>query len=159
MLGSHIPNARQNGSGSANLETDAELQCTSEKIQPVGGNAGAHVDLHEQHDTGMLFESAGNSGAIDGLGKSPGRRSAYSCLQQLCGRLETLCDRKRSAETTSISHPAHERDFDGATGTRFNPLKSTCATPTKQMEKEVQRTAEQFGMKIEQDEKNGQIKT
>ena len=40
------------------------------------------------------------------------------------------------------------RDFDGATGTRFNPLKSTCATPTKQMEKEVQQTAEQFGMKI-----------
>ena len=39
-------------------------------------------------------------------------------------------------------------DFDGATGTRFNPLKSTCATPTKQMEKEVQQTAEQFGMKI-----------
>ena len=39
-------------------------------------------------------------------------------------------------------------DFDGATGTRFNPLKSTCATPTRQMEKEVQQTAEQFGMKI-----------
>ena len=39
-------------------------------------------------------------------------------------------------------------DFDGVTGTRFNPLKSTCARPTKQMEKEMQQTAEQFGMKI-----------
>ena len=38
------------------------------------------------------------------------------------------------------------RDFDGATGMRFNPLKSTC--PTEQMEKDVQQTAEQFGMKI-----------
>ena len=36
------------------------------------------------------------------------------------------------------------RDFDRATGTRFKPLKSTCATPTRQM----QHTAEQFGMKI-----------
>ena len=44
-------------------------------------------------------------------------------------------------------------DFDGATGTRFNPLKSTCATPTKQMEKEVLQTAEQFGMKIASFEK------
>ena len=33
------------------------------------------------------------------------------------------------------------RDFDRATGTRFNPLKSTCTTPTKQLEKEVQQTA------------------
>ena len=40
------------------------------------------------------------------------------------------------------------RDFDRATGTRFNPLKSTCATPIRQMEKEVQQTAEQFGMEI-----------
>ena len=38
------------------------------------------LDLHEQHDTAMLFESVGNSGATDDLGKSPGRRSAYSSL-------------------------------------------------------------------------------
>ena len=59
------------GSGPANLETDAELHCTSQEVQQVCGNAGTHVDLHEQHHTGMLPESAGNSGAIDGLGKSP----------------------------------------------------------------------------------------
>ena len=73
------------------------------------GNAGTHVDLHEQHQTGMFSEPAGNSGAVDGLGKSSGRRSAYSSLQQHCGRPETLCDRKRSAEATANSHPDHER--------------------------------------------------
>ena len=31
----------------------------SQKIQQGCGYAGAHVDLHEQHRTGVLFESAG----------------------------------------------------------------------------------------------------
>ena len=43
----------------------------------------------------MLSEPVGNNGAVDGLGKSPGGRSAYSPLQQHCGRLETLCDRRQ----------------------------------------------------------------
>ena len=85
------------------------FHCTPQEIQQGCGNAGTHVDLHEQHRTGMLSECTGYSGAINGLGKSPGGRSAYSPLQQHCGRSETLCDRKRSAETIAISHPGHER--------------------------------------------------
>ena len=40
------------------------------------------------------------------------------------------------------------RDFDTASGRIFKPLKSTCATSTRRMEKEVQQTADQFGMKV-----------
>ena len=79
------------------------------RFNKVAGTLGTHVDWHDKHHTGMLSESAGNSGAIDDQGKSPGRRSAYSSLQQHCGRPETLCDRKRSAEATASSHPDHER--------------------------------------------------
>ena len=59
-----------------------------------------------------------------------------------------LCATGREAPQQLQSPIQITRDFDGAPGTRFNPLKSTCATPTKQMEKEVQQTAEQFGTKI-----------
>ena len=59
-----------------------------------------------------------------------------------------LCVRGKEAPEQLQSVIQVTRDFDRATGTRFNPLKSTCATPTRQTEKEVQQTAEQFGMKI-----------
>ena len=88
------------------------LHCTPQEIQQGCGNAGAHVELHEQHHTGMLPESAGNSGAIDGLGKSLGGRSTYSLLQQHCGRPAP----KQLQSAIQITS-----DFDGATGTRFNP--------------------------------------
>ena len=61
---------------------------------------------------------------------------------------QRLCATGREAPKQLQSAIQITRDFDGTTGTRFNPLKSTCATPTKQMEEEVQQTAEQFGMKI-----------
>ena len=59
-----------------------------------------------------------------------------------------LCATGKEAPKQLKSAIQITRDFDGATGTRFNRSKSTCATPTKQMEKDVQQTAEQFGMKI-----------
>ena len=73
------------------------------------GCAGTHVDLHQQQHAGMLPESDGNSGTVNGLGKSSGGRSTHGHLQQHCGRSETLSDRKRSAETIEVSHPGHER--------------------------------------------------
>ena len=57
-----------------------------------------------------------------------------------------LCATRKEAPKLLQSAIQITSDFDGITGTRFNPLKSTCATPTKQVE--VQQTAEQFGMKI-----------
>ena len=54
-------------------------------------------------------ESDGNSKTVNGLGKSSGGRSTHGHLQQQCGRSETLCDRKRSAETIEIGHPGRER--------------------------------------------------
>ena len=59
-----------------------------------------------------------------------------------------LCATGREAPKQLKSAIQVTRDFDRATGTRFNPLKPTCATPTRQMEEEVEQTAEQFGMKI-----------
>ena len=87
-----------------------EFHCTPQEIQQGCGNAGTHVDLNEQHNTGLLPESAGNGGALDDLG-SFGGRSTNSPLQQHCGRPETLCDRKRSAEATAVSRPDHEPTF------------------------------------------------
>ena len=69
----------------------------------------------------------------------------------LCNSIEDyrrLCATGKEAPKHLQSAIQITRDFDGATETRFNPMKSTCATPTKQMEKEMQQTAEQFGMKI-----------
>ena len=59
-----------------------------------------------------------------------------------------LCSTGKTAPKQLRSAIQLTRDFDRATGTKFNSLKSTCATPTKWMEKEVQQTADQFGMKI-----------
>ena len=59
------------------------------RFNKVAGTLGPTWTCTKQHHTGMLRESAGNSGALDGLGKSLGGRSAYSPLQQHCGRLET----------------------------------------------------------------------
>ena len=64
-----------------------------------------------------------------------------------------LCATGKEAPKQLQSAIEITRDFDGATGTRFNPLRATCATPTRQTEKEVQKTAEQFGMKIVSSEK------
>ena len=55
----------------------------------LGGYAGAHVDLHEQHRTGAC------SGAVDGLGKSLGRRSAYISLSIVDDR--SLCATRKEA--------------------------------------------------------------
>ena len=59
-----------------------------------------------------------------------------------------LCATGKEASKQVQSAIQVTRDVDRATGTRLNPLKSSCATPTRQMEKEVHQTAEQFGMKI-----------
>ena len=144
---SHLQNAQQNGSGPANLETDAELHCTSQEIQQGCGNAGSHVDLHEEHHTGMLPESAGNSGVKTVWA----RVLEVEVPTVLCNSIvddRRLCATGKEAPKQLQSDIQITRDFDGATRTRFNPLKSTCATPTKQVEKEVQQTSEQSGMKI-----------
>ena len=138
-LGGHIPNARHQGSGYT------ELHCTSRKIQQGGGNAGAHVDLLEQHHTEMLCESAGNRRAIDGSGQEFGKKK---CLQFFATALRTTEDsvRQEKKHRNICNQPSRSREtLTGATETRFNPMKSTCATPTKQMEKEMQQNAEQSG--------------
>ena len=58
-----------------------------------------------------------------------------------------LCATGRTAPALLQSAIQLTQDFDRATGTRFNPLKSTCATPARWMEKDVQHTADRFGMK------------
>ena len=129
------------GSGSANLEADAELHCTLQEIQQGCGDAGTHVDLHEQHDTGMLLSLL----ATASLSTIWARVLEEEVPTVLCNsRVDDrrLCLRGKEAPEQMQSAIQVTRDFDRATGTRFNPLKSTCATPTRQTEKEVQQTAE-----------------
>ena len=139
MLGGHFPHARLNRTGSANLEADAELHCTPQEIQQGCRDAGTHVDLHEQHDTGMLLSLL----ATASLSMIWARVLEEEVPTVLCNsRVDDrrLCVRGKEAPEQLQSATQVTRDFDRATGTRFNPLKSTCATPTRQTEKEVQRT-------------------
>ena len=62
--------------------------------------------------------------------------------RRLCTTGETAPEQLRSAIQVA-------RDFDSAAGTRFNPLKSTCATPARRMEAEVRKAAHHFGMEME----------
>ena len=85
--------------------TGVELR---DRVQHWSNNAAAGADSWKRCEW-KQFTDAVNDQVIDGLGKSPGGRSAYSPLQQHCGRPETLCDRKKSAEATAIILPDHER--------------------------------------------------
>ena len=79
------------------------------RFNKVAGTLGPTWTCTNSIVQGCSLSLLASSGAFDGLGKSLGRRSAYISLQQHCGRPESLCDRKRSPETTAISHPDHER--------------------------------------------------
>ena len=99
------------------------------RFNKVAGTLGPTWTCTNSIIQGCSFESAGNSGA------------------RLCATGEEAPKHLQSAVQIT-------RDSGGATGTRFNPLKSTCATQIKQMEKEVQQTAEQFWRKIASFEKH-----
>ena len=65
-------------------------------------------------------------------------------LADLCNSIvdgRRLCAIGKTAPKQLRSAIQVTRDFDRATGTRFTPLKSTCATPTRWMEKDLQQTA------------------
>ena len=136
-----MPKSQQNGPGPANLEADAGFHCTPQEIQQGCGNAGTHVI---QGCSLSLLATAALS-TIWARVLEEGVPTVH-CNSIVDDR--RLCATGKEAPKLLQSAIQITSDFDGATGTRFNPLKSTCATPTKQMEKEVQQTAEQFGTKI-----------
>ena len=86
-------------------------------------------------------------GTINGLGKSSGGEVPTVICNSIVED-RRLCATEKEAPRLLQSVIQITSDSDGAMETRFNPLKSTCATPTKQMEKEVQQTAAQLGKKI-----------
>ena len=59
-----------------------------------------------------------------------------------------LCTTGRTAPEQLRSAIQVARDFDSAAGTRFNPLKSTSATPARRMEAEVRMASDHFGMEM-----------
>ena len=135
MLGGHIPNAQQNGSGPANLEADAEPHCTPRRDS---------TRLRERLDSTWTCTNS----IIQGCSLSLLVAAAFSTiwvrvleegvLAVLCNSIvydRRLCATGKEAPKLLQSAIQITSDFDGATGTRFNPLTSTCATPTKQMEK------------------------
>ena len=114
MLGGHYPNARQNGTGSANLEADAELHCTPQDAGTLGPTWTHTNNIRQECSLSLLATAA--------LSTVWARVLEEEVLAVLCNSIvddRRLCATGKTAPTLLHSAMQITRDCDRATGTRF----------------------------------------
>ena len=133
MLESDFPSAGRHGPRPTDLETNALLVNTPHHVLHCRRDDRTHMGVCNQHHPRMWLEFTRNSGALEISGKFRGGAKVPTVL---CNRIvddRSLCATGEQHQNNFEQPPSSHVTFTFATGSRFNPLKSTRETQTRKM--------------------------